>query len=168
MVDTLGILFIALDILFVLFILFLWDRDKASLGQRVAPLRTERRPSTLSEMNTDLLKLEQEWLRLIEVIENVKNNAKLANRIRDELPFTQSKIISLIRRSLHDINPRPTIRAIDEYDRVLDQVNSGVTSNGRLPVESSVYNSCLEMALKNEIYVLARTLLGEIWRGTKR
>jgi len=89
-------------------------------------------PSTAStisySLNTDLLSLSLEFTDLVSTIEALPSSSTLGGftreEVKDELPYLHNKVMSFVRRSLHD--DKPSTDAIDRYDRIVSSVNEQV------------------------------------------
>jgi len=179
--NALGIVFAVVNILFVLFLIYAWDRDRKVKEERektsrVSPAHSgdsgnggdtnnnerRRRFSLNTYLNSDLLTLETEWVSLIEAIqrfdrnETNHSNKKAQQRMKDDLPFSHSKLLSFVARALHD---EPSLEAYDQYDLILQRVNADINTIGRSPVATAVYQTCLEICLKEQLYEGAKQLL---------
>jgi hypothetical protein len=171
-VEALGTCFAAVNIAFVVFVLYSWDIDrKAFDGKGIAKvgveeeqaedvanepgdnhgnntsggisshysnLRAARRGSVSAEMNADVVVLEAEWSSLVKVINSFEEGSeRLKDEVKEELPYVHSKVLSFVRRGLHEDGL--TQRAADEYEVIVERVNTELAALGGSPVVSAKY-----------------------------
>jgi len=123
-VANLGAAFAAVNVLFIFLTLYAWDRDAKSSAYKVAPGLSESPSSDSLSLNSDLLSLSLEFANLVSIIEALPPNSFTLEKVKDELPYLHSKVLSFVRRSLHD--DKPSTLAIDRYDTIVSSVNEQV------------------------------------------
>ena len=123
-VTNLGAAFAAVNVLFIFLTLYAWDRDAKRDTSKVAPGLPESPSFDSLSLNSDLLSLSLEFANLVSTIEALQPNSPTQEKVKDELPYLHSKVLSFVRRSLHD--DKPSTLAIDRYDTIVSSVNEQV------------------------------------------